>query len=219
MTRSDMKPLLIYHRGRHGHLADGSFVEENSAQAFSTALAEGAKMVECDVWGGLQIAHDPGEDSTLTLPEVLEVLDGRCSINIEIKSPEAVGATISLLKKVLREGSWNPDQIVLSSFHHHSAIRCKAELAELTVGVVNDGVLLPKYIELLAQERIDNLHLNWANIYMDAESDHTMRTCIEKHELNIWVWTVNSVEVFGKVVEYGASAVFTDQPDLLSAAL
>ncbi len=210
-----MDPLIIYHRGRHGPISDGTRLEENTLPAFEQAIKEGAQMIEFDVWTGLRVAHDPGRISVPTLSEVLDLVDGRCGVNVEIKSPQAAPDALKKIEDVLATGRWTPEQIVLSAFHHETALLCKKELPDLRVGVINDGVLLTPYIEMLREQGIDNLHLDWANIYMDIEAGNRMRNVVQKHGMQIWVWTVNSVDVFKTVSAYGANAIFTDRPDLM----
>jgi len=206
------KTLLIYHRGRHGKDIE---IEENTLESFERAIQEGALMVEFDVWTGLRVAHDPNDNALVpTLPEVLGRIDGRCAVNIEIKSPKALGPTVWVVNDVLARRIYTPDQIVFSAFHHKTAITMKRRFPELRIGVNNDGVLERPYIDWLASQGIDNLHLEWANIYMDIEAGCEMRTAVFENNMHIWVWTVNTRDIFDTVVAYGAEAVFTDNPPL-----
>lgn len=212
MLRKRKGPLIIYHRGRHGK---DIRIQENTLKAFERAIKEGAAMVEFDVWTGLRIAHDPGANTLVpTLPEALECIHARCAINIEIKSPEASERVMEVIESALTEGCWTPKKIVVSSFHHGAAITMKREFPQLRIGIINDGVLEPSHIDWLAKQGINNLHLDWANIYMDIEDGCRMRSAALQSGLKIWVWTVNTKEVFDTVVEYGAEAIFTDKPQL-----
>lgn len=208
----NQKPLIIYHRGRHG---TDIRVKENTLKAFERAIKEGAAMVEFDVWTGLRVAHDPGENSSApTLPEVLQTIRARCAVNIEIKSPAMLDATLCVIDEALTSGPWTVRQITLSAFHHATAVKAKRQFPELRVGVINDGVLEPMYINWLARQSVNNLHLDWANIYMDIENGCRMRAVAQANGMRIWVWTVNTREIFDTVATYGAEAVFTDKPQL-----
>lgn len=213
------KPLIIHHRGRHGELPDGTVLEENTLPAFDRSIKEGAKMIEFDVWTGLRVAHDPGKIDVPTLSEVLDLVDGRCGVNVEIKSPASAMEAFSTIADVLKTGRWSPEQIVLSAFHHETALLCKKELPHLRVGVINDGVLMTPYIDMLRSKGIDNLHVDWGNIYMDIEAGKRMLNVVRDHGMQIWVWTVNSVDVYKTVAAYGADAVFTDRPDIIGVEL
>ncbi len=208
------KPRIIYHRGRHG-LVGGREIRENTIEAFEAAAAEGAPMIEFDVWTGLRVAHDPGRNAASpTLKQALAAIRGRAGVNIEVKSPRALERTIAAVRFALDSGVWIPEQFVLSSFHHASAAEAKRLLPEVRVGVINDGVLEATYLEWLRDRNIDNLHIEWMNVYMDREAGYPFRDEARRLGFAIWVWTVNSEAVFNAAAAYGADAVFTDRPDL-----
>lgn len=209
-------PFLIYHRGRHGTLPDGRTLPENSLEAFEQAVIEGAQMVEMDVWDGLRIEHDPNNSlNAPSLPAVLEALAGRCSVNIEIKSPRALDKALECVSAAVKSGTWNNEQFVISAFHHPTAMRCKKAAPHLRTGIINDGVPLPEYIERIAACGIENLHLDWANIYMDIEANYALKEVVERTAMRIWTWTVNTRATFDIVAGYGVEAVFTDLPEIL----
>lgn len=206
-------PLIIYHRGRHG---EDIGIEENTIQAFERAIKDGARMVEFDVGAELKIAHDPDPGlAAPTLEEAMGVICARCAVNIEIKSPRAVPGLARLLDNVFAKGRWRKKQIVLSSFHHQTALLMKRLFPKLCVGVVNDGVLLPAYIDMLGEQGIDNIHMEHTNVVMDTEGGHKMRSALLQNNMHIWVWTVNTASIYDAVIKYGAEAVFTDKPQLL----
>jgi glycerophosphoryl diester phosphodiesterase len=198
-------------------LGEDGNLDENTLPAFERAVLEGAEIIEFDVWTGLSVAHDPGKTTAPKLTEVMDLIAGRCSINIEIKSPAAAPAAMSRIETALESGVWSAKQIILSAFHHETALLCKQTLPQLKVGIINDGVLLPDYIENLHQNGIDNLHLEWANIYMDIEAGYKMREAAHKNNMRIWVWTVNSIDVYETLLAYGVDAIFTDRPDIIGA--
>lgn len=207
------KPLIIYHRGRHG-VVGGRIVKENTLEAFELAVQEGAKMVEFDVWDGLRVAHDPGSNAgSPTLLQVLDLINARCAVNIEVKSPGMANAVALEVEHRLASGRWNPEQFVLSSFHHQAASDLKCRLSMCRVGAIFDCVPLPWYIELLAGE-VDQVHIEKANPEMDRQGFEQMRIELERYNMPIWVWTVNTQEEYARAVQYGAEAIFTDHPDL-----
>lgn len=205
-------PLIIYHRGRHG---SDIRVKENSQRAFARAIKEGAGMIEFDVLADLRVAHDPDPKAAVpTLRDVMDLVSGRCAVNIEIKNPQAMKGVVEVIEEALKLERWTPEQIVVSSFHHNTAIAMKRQFPELCVGVINDGVPDPSYIVWLARQGISNLHVEWLNVFMDIDGGCVMRNTAWVNNMQIWVWTVNTKEVFDTVAEYGAEAVFTDKPQL-----
>lgn len=202
---------VIYHRGRHG--IDG--IKENSLEAMRRAVSDGAHMIEFDVWEDLKISHEPnGGPNTPTLPEVLDVIDGACAVNIEIKSPRMATDIYAAIKDAWGKGSWRRDEFIISSFHHKTAAWFKMQAPFLKVGAIFDAVPYPTYIAALKNEGIDNLHIEWMNVLMDKESGHELLNAAHALRMPIWVWTVNDVTTAQTVETYGAERIFTDRPDL-----
>lgn len=205
-------PLVIYHRGRHGK---GICYKENTIGAFERAIKEGARMIEFDVCAGLRVAHDPSPAIAVpTLEEALDAIHARCAVNIEIKSPQAAESVIEVIDDALTLGCWTTNKIVVSSFHHKTVITMKQQFPQLRVGVINVGVIEPYYVDWLGRQNIDNLHIAWESISMDIEDGCRMRSALRANNMAIWVFTVNTKEIFDTVVGYGAEAVFTDKPQL-----
>jgi hypothetical protein len=50
------------------------------------------------------------------LDEVLDLVEGRARLNIELKSPAALTPTLTLLQAAIATGRWQPDQFLLSAF-------------------------------------------------------------------------------------------------------
>ena len=211
-----MKPIIVFHRGRHGQINKDLRLEENTLPAIEQAILENAQIIEVDVWSNLKICHDPQQSAVLTLTEVMKVVNGRCGINIEIKSPSTAPQVIRLVKEAISSGVWAAEQFVFSSFHHLTAIQCKVALPEIRVAAISDGIPLSQYVRELHSKGIANLHLHWANIYMDIESGYQLQSILRELEMQLWVWTVNDIDVCKTVVDYGVDAIFTDKPDLLS---
>ena len=136
-------------------------------------------------------------------------------MNIEIKSPKALKKALSVVRTELASKRWSPEQIVVSSFHHASAILAKQMMPQLRTGIITDGVLEPVYLMWLRGMGIDNLHVEWMNIYMDRENNCRFRDSARDLGFAIWVWTVNDQDKFNVMKKYGVGAVFTDRPDIL----
>lgn len=206
------KPLIIYHRGRHGkHIG----IRPNTWDAIARAVEEKAAMIECDVGRDLRVAHDPGEHPLAPrLPDILRMIGGRCAVNIDIKSAGALSEICASVSVAMRFDNFRADQFVLSSFDHETAIRAKCLCPELCVGIIADARLHPAYLTYLAHHGIRNLHLHWTNVCMDIEQGSRMREGARKLNMEIWVWTVNNRAQYHAMKEYGASAIFTDYPHL-----
>ena len=213
-------PQLAYHRGRHGLLPDGRIIKENSLLSFDAALKVGAEIIEFDVERGLRICHDPEvPPDAPSLSDVLNLVSGKCSLNVEIKCPSTVTEVCNLINKSLESGSWKPEQFIVSSFNHSVAIECRKRLPSIKVGAIFDGVILPEYVAILASTGINNLHIEWRAALMDFAFGANMRDTAKKHGMSLWSYTINQTSALDKLIEYGIDAVFTDEPLLLKTHL
>ncbi|MDZ7686139.1 MAG: glycerophosphodiester phosphodiesterase family protein [Gammaproteobacteria bacterium] len=132
--------LCIGHRGAMGYRP------ENTLPAFELALAMGCPWVELDVHlcederivihddslerttngtgrvSGVELddprSLDAGDGARVpTLAEVIEFIDGRAGINIELKG-KGTGPAVSRLLTDYCESAHHPDEFLLSSFSH-----------------------------------------------------------------------------------------------------
>ena len=132
---------IIGHRGASG------YAPENTLKAFELALSQGCEWLELDVHlldGKLIVIHDEQLDRTTSgqglvsdhsldairrldagdsekipyLDEVIEMVDGQASINIELKGPGTAQPTSALLDAWCLEHRADPNKFLLSSFNH-----------------------------------------------------------------------------------------------------
>jgi glycerophosphoryl diester phosphodiesterase len=150
-------PLIIAHRG------DSSNAPENSLMAFEMAVTKGAKMVELDLQLSkdqqLVVMHDETVDRTTngrgqvssftleqlkkfdmaqgqkipTLAEVIELVDRKAMINIELKDSKATKILAKLLNDFLSRG-WQRTDFLVASFDYAALAEFHALLPEVKLG-------------------------------------------------------------------------------------
>lgn len=215
---------LIYHRGRHGYVARSGctvLIPENSLQAFQVAVELGATMIEFDArknpLGGIHfpiIAHDPGMfDKTPTIVEALDVIDNSCAVNIEIKDPSIWKRTLEIVCWYITHRRWSPEQFVISAFHHPTAMAIKQRHKSLKVGIIMDAIPDVRYLDILHDAHIDNLHMEYMNADMDMQHGGQFMTRAKALGFQTWVWTVNDIKTAKRVYDWGAERIFTDKPE------
>ena len=197
-------------------------IPENSLLAFRSAVEFGATMIEFDVrknpLGGVHfpiIAHDPSMlEKTPTIVEALDTVNNSCVVNIEIKDPEIWKRTLEIVCWYITYGRWSPEQFVISAFHHSTAMAIKRKYKHLTVGVIMDAVPDVRYLDILNDAHIDNLHMEYMNADMDTQNGSSFMARAKMLGFQTWVWTVNDTKTAQRVYEWGAERIFTDQPHL-----
>ena len=133
------------HRGAMG------YAPENTLLSFSKALELGANWIEADVYaveGNLIVIHDERLERTTNgtglvtrstfdylrsldagegqriplLNEVLDLIDGKAGVNIELKGEGAATPAAGLLEQAMSRSTWAGDQFIVSSFNHHELV-------------------------------------------------------------------------------------------------
>lgn len=219
--------LIIGHRGARGH------EPENTLRSIRRAFELGADGVEVDVYavqGELVVIHDPTLDRTTngrgylmrktfahlrsldaglgeqipTLAEVLDVVEGRGFINIELKGRHTAEPVAALIEHYRKHRGWRREDFLVSSFR-------RRRLAALAERGIRLGALFhrpPRGFVKIAQ-------------ILGAEAihpglRHTTRALVEQAHaagLKVFVYTVNEPADIERMRGYGVDGVFSDFPE------
>jgi len=221
---------VIGHRGARGH------APENTLLGIDTGIALGAPWVEFDVQlhpsGALLVFHDLTLDRTTngsgfladqplaalraldagagqiipTLEEVLDLVDQRVGVNIELKS---AGGTAEAMAAVIRsyvDAGWPVDKFLVSSFHLPELWEFKQLAPEIPIGALLCGVPL--------DWAGCALELGAATLNLSSEFvDPRLIADAHAHGIKVYVYTVNDVAEMRLLRGMGVDGVFTDHPD------
>jgi glycerophosphoryl diester phosphodiesterase len=142
---------------------------------------------------------------------VLDLVEARVPLNIEIKSAGGTAARVaSVLREALSDG-WSPSQFLVSSFHLPELYEFKQAAPEIPIAALVCGVPLDWAacaVELGAQA------LNVSAEFADARLLH------DAHErgIKMYVYTVNHPDDIRLLRDAGFDGVFSDYPDRVLAA-
>ena len=217
-----MKVEIIAHRGANRE------APENTLTAFKRALEAGAQGIELDVHltsdGGVVVHHDPilrdGSKSPIatlslaavqrrasapSLEEVLQLVDGRCRVYIEIKASRAVDAVVPLVEKRL-------DWCAVHSFDHRTVLRTRA-----LNGRIQTGILLVSYlVDVVGAMRAAGATDVWQNAeFVDGDLVKQVHDAGGR----VVAWTVNDVARARDLAQLGVDAICTDAPREMLAGL
>jgi len=219
---------IIAHRGASGEYP------ENTLLAFRQALAQGADAIELDVFaveGELIVIHDPhlqrttngrgsiyqhslaqlatidagaGEPIPL-LWQVLQLVQGRCWLNIELKGPDTLEPLLKLLQRAERELNYDLNSLLISSFNHKLLAAIKAVRPELRTGA------------LTASLPTDNcafaVQLQAYSVHCDAGFiDEALVADAKARQLQLYVYTVDEADDLARLKALGVDGVFTNYP-------
>lgn len=225
----------VAHRGG----ANGDFKKENSLAAIEQSLALGVSAFEIDVWlvdDELMVFHDRrlsrftdsnkkleecnrqelenlGQSHGFEIPTLLEVvqlINGRALLNIELKGPNCITAVGNLINKRVHDGLNHWRDFIVSSFDQPQLLLAKALFPKLQRGLLICGVPAD-----LAQQA-SNLQCKFLGLSLDFVRPELVADCHQRG-INAWVYTVNHPEDFHWLASIGVDAVFTDYPERLLA--
>lgn len=226
------KILKIGHRGAKGYIA------ENTIESIQKALDFGVDGIEIDVHvcvtGELVVFHDftldrmtngtgevgkkslselkklriNGEFLIPTLEEILDVIDKKCFLNIELKGKQTASKTCEVIQKYIKENRWNYSDFLVSSFQYHELeavfnIDKLIPLGVLTKANVDEAMEFAETINAIA------IHPNFALL----TSDNVKR--VQTKGYKVYTWTVNDNKTIQRMITYGVDGIISDVPDRL----
>lgn len=223
-----LRPMVMGHRGARG------LAPENTLASVREALNAGVDWIEIDVWnvdGELVVIHDQRVDRTTNgvgyvqdfslhdlrmldagdcqrvplLEEVIELVDGRCGLNVELKGTDCADAAVDSVNAAIRSGRWTREQFLLSSFDHSQLARVKALDERIRTGLLLCGapVDLANYAQSLGVWSV-HFSLDFARADWVEE--------VQAAGLWAFVYTVNDQADAARLYEMNIDGIFTDYP-------
>ena len=223
-------PFCIGHRGAKG------YTPENTLPSFEQAIQLGCPWVELDVHlieGELIVIHDEQVDRTTngtgrlsdltlsyirsldagggaripTLSEVIDCVNHRCRINIELKGKGTAAPTGKLLARYCA-GDWVPADFLISSFNHR-------ELARMDKPYPRGALFTNIPDDIWAQVAALNA---WSVNFAHWNLSQALVEQAHERGYKVLVYTVNELQDIERVIGYGVDGVFSDFPDRVLAA-
>ncbi len=226
--------MKIGHRGAKGHIA------ENTLESIQKALEIGVDAIEIDVHkcasGELWVIHDFTLDRTTNgsgeiakrpasvirdlkveghykiplLTEVLDLVEGKCLLNIELKGLNTAAPVSTIIRKKIAEGNWRYEDFIVSSFQKNELFEIKKMDKEVPIAVLSKASV-PEAIELGRKLKAVAIHPSLGII----TRDNTKMSQEAGFKVN--VWTVNEREDIQRMIEFGVDGIISDYPNRLHA--
>lgn len=222
--------LKIGHRGACG------YEPENTLRSFKKALELGVDMIELDVRlcrsGDLVVIHDDKLERTTNgegrvsenwlydlrkldagkgekiplLEEVLDLIDGKAGVNIEIKEENISNYVFEVIKKYIRNNKYSHDDFLISSFH----LSVLQEFDDLNPDI-KTGLLtffVPKNLKkIIKKVNIHSVNPSTTLINKNFIGD------MKRKDTKVFVWTVNDADDIQKMKLAGVDGIISDYPD------
>jgi glycerophosphoryl diester phosphodiesterase len=189
---------IIGHRGAKG------LEEDNTIDSFKRAIELNVDMIETDVrkqGGELVLSHDPTlvSESYTKLSELLELVNGKIPLNLEIKEERV----LPLLKKALKNYK---GRILFSSFNFNILQGIKKNFPTCEIAILESwsGIRAVARASLLGTNR---LHIKqtwlWSNFVRS----------LDNKGYQLYAYTVNTKQRANELEEWGVKGIFTDYPN------
>lgn len=228
-----MKSILkIGHRGAKGHIA------ENTLESIQKALELEVDAIEIDVHrcnsGEIVVIHDFTLDRTTNgsgevakraweelkslkveenfriplLTEVLDLIEGKCSINIELKGLNTATGTSEIIQDYIEKGSWKYQDFIVSSFQKNELFQMRQLDEKVPLGILSKASV-SEAIELGKLLNAQAIHPSLGIITRDSvQNSH-------QAGFKVNVWTVNEPDDISRMNDFGVDGIISDFPDRL----
>jgi glycerophosphoryl diester phosphodiesterase len=221
------KILKIGHRGAKG------YEPENTLISFEKAIEMGADGIELDVHlsldGHLIVIHDETIDRTTnskgvvnqltlqelksytinekytipTLEEVLDLVNQRCFVNIELKNHDTAEKVVQLIENYISDKNWNYGRFLVSSFDWNALQQVRFLNENIRIGVLTETDL-DLAISFARFLKAEALHPDFQLL----TSEYT--TKIQEKGILVFPWTVNEMADIQKMKSFKVDGIITD---------
>jgi glycerophosphoryl diester phosphodiesterase len=142
------------------------------------------------------------------LSEVLELVDKKVQINIELKGAGTAQAVVDLIEKYVIEHNRTYDDFLVSSFNHYELKTFYEFLPEVRIGALIDEILLG-YAQFA-----EALHAYSINPCIEF-IDQALVDDAHRRNMKVFVWTVNDSDDIQRMKNLGVDGMFSNFPERL----
>lgn len=223
------KFLIFGHRGASG------YEPENTIRSFKKALEMGVDGIELDVHacatGELVVMHDgtvnrttnghgavvdlsygqlkqllvDGKEPIPTLEEVIDFVDRRVLINIELKSAGTARLVACLLQSYIQKG-WSASGFLVSSFNFSELALFRQLCSEVKIGALFEAGA--EDVFFVAKK----IQANFVGLEIPLVSQKTVER-MHKEGILVFAWTVNDGETANAMYDMQVDGIFSNYPD------
>jgi glycerophosphoryl diester phosphodiesterase len=156
---------------------------------------------------------DAGDGEVIPdLDEVFSLIDGSCSINLELKSIKSLDVLYRYLNDAITKYNFNPSQILISSFNHRLLNIIHQDRAEYPIGAITSSYPL-EYAKFAQELDANSVHLDIEYISQNFVDD------AHKRGLKVYVFTVDELEDINEMRRLGVDGVFSNFPTKIKSHL
>lgn len=141
-----------------------------------------------------------------TLREALALINGRCLVNIELKTEGTVELVIEEIHYACSHFHFALDDFLVSSFDHPLLVECAKLHPTLKLAALISHI--PHNISAL----IDGLPIVSVNMSINCINAQIVKQ-IHASKLKVFVYTVDKKQDIAQLLEYGVDGIFSNHPE------
>lgn len=190
--------LVVIHDFDLSHTTDGTgYVHEKTLNELRALRLKGSSSSE--------FADQFADEKIPLLTDVLQLVDGKLTLHIEIKNTPVAYPGIEEDLVALLASYPYPDKVVVCAFDHAVVKRVHELAPQYRTTLLNDGVLvnLGEYAQEIGAT-------GWNPHFFECRDD----LVVDAHAagVSVSVWTVNTPADWQSVIDIGVDGVITDDP-------
>ncbi len=224
------KLIVCGHRGAMGHAT------ENTLESMKKGVELKADMLEIDVFkiktGELVVFHDDnldritdakgkieeysfedlrkvlvaGKHQIPTLEEVIETIDKRAVLNIELKGANTATDTYRIIQEFKQKG-WKNTDFFISSFKFEELKKMRSLSKEITIGLLTYKEPIEDVLKKAKEVNAQAINPYYKTV--NSENIAEMKA----NNFKIYPWTVNEPEDIKKLKTLKVNGIITDFPE------
>jgi glycerophosphoryl diester phosphodiesterase len=153
-----------------------------------------------------------GKDEKIpTLNEVLDLINRRVKVNIELKGEHTAAPVKKVIEEYCAKG-WAPDDFLVSSFHHEELRKFKQLMPGIPVGVIFVGIPLG-YAEYAERIKAESINLSIEFINQEIVDD------AHRRGIKVFCWTLREADEIEKMCGLGVDGLFVNDPEFAEGIL
>ncbi len=215
-----------------GHRGASGYEPENTLIAFQKAIDLNVDGIELDVHlssdGELIVIHDETIDRTTngkgfvnkltalelkkygipTLIEVLDLVNQKCFINIELKGIGTAKPVNDLINHYISDKKWELNDFLISSFDWNILEKVQLLNSKIRIGILTEESI-DEALAFAKKIKAFSIHPD----YILLSKEHV--ALMQENGFEVFPWTVNSAEAIQKIKTYNVNGIISDFPDRL----
>jgi len=154
-------------------------------------------------------ALDAGKGERIpTLQEVLDLVNRKVKVNIELKGTGTAKPVFQLLEKAVKETGWSYGDFLISSFDYDQLREFRRLSKEFSIGVLIKDI--PKgFVEFIEEIGAYSVNICIASVTRELVDDARRRAT------KVFVWTVDDIDDIRRMRALGVDGIFSNYPDRL----